>query len=156
MIKVKQFQFMKDESKLNCVQLQRMTHARTHTHTHATAVQGEWLKLTVLGRGSLQLDSQSRAPCAHYRPLHNESRTRFVHELSADRFSFGLLLQCSPQALGQSWRKGKGAPLCSTASVEKQHVFFLFRLQPTRHRYSLAHSTAHTSSNQSTKWHQTQ
>ena len=46
-----------------------------------------------------------------------ESRTPLVRELSADCFSVGLLLHCSP----------------------------------TRHRYSLAHSTAHMSSGQSTK-----
>ena len=36
-----------------------------------------------------------------------EPRMRFVRELSVDRFSFGLLLQCSPQALGQSLGKGQ-------------------------------------------------
>ena len=91
-----------------------------------------------------------------------ESRTPPVLELSADRFSVGLLLHCSPPTQGQSRGMGKGkasvakvcgghAPLCSAASVEKQHIFFLFRSQPTRHRYSPAHSTAHMSSGQSTK-----
>ena len=84
-----------------------------------------------------------------------ESRTPLVRELSADRFSVGLLLHCSPpsRVRAREWAKvcGGQAPLCAAASVEKQHIFFLFRLQPTRHRYSLAHSTAHMSSGQSTK-----
>ena len=89
-----------------------------------------------------------------------ESRTPLVRELSADRFSVGLLLHCSPPSRVRAgeWAKvcGGQAPLWSAASAEKQRIFFLFRLQPTRHRYSLAHSTAHMSSGQSTKWHQTQ
>ena len=89
-----------------------------------------------------------------------ESRTPLVRELSADRFSVGLLLHCCPPSRVRAgeWTKvcGGQAPLWSAASAEKQRIFFLFRLQPTRHRYSLAHSTAHMSSGQSTKWHQTQ
>ena len=84
-----------------------------------------------------------------------ESRTPLVRELSADRFSVGLLLHCSPPSRVRAgeWAKvcGGQAPLWSAASAEKQRIFFLFRLQPTRHRYSLAHSTAHMSSGQSTK-----
>ena len=96
----------------------------------------------------------------------NESRTRFVCELSADHLSFGLLLQCSPQMLGQNggrvkgiWRPGERAkvcggqaPLCSAASAEnnmqkkknnkKTHIFFLFRLQPTSQ--STYHTVLHT------------
>ena len=90
-----------------------------------------------------------------------ESRTPPVRELSADRFSVGLLLHCSAPTQGQSRGMGKGVwrPCTTVLSCErgkKQHIFFLFRLQPTRHRYSLAHSTAHVSSGQCTKWHQTQ
>ena len=89
-----------------------------------------------------------------------ESRTPLVRELSADRFSVGLLLHCSPPSRVRAgeWAKvcGGQAPLWSAASAEKQRIFFLFRLQPTRHRYSLTHSTAHMNSCQSTKWHQTQ
>ena len=84
-----------------------------------------------------------------------ESRTPLVLELSADRFSVGLLLHCCPPSRVRAgeWAKvcGGQAPLWSAASAEKQRIFFLFRLQPTRHRYSLAHSTAHMSSGQSTK-----
>ena len=88
-----------------------------------------------------------------------ESRTPLVRELSADRFSVGLLLRCSPPSRVRAgeWAKvcGGQAPLWSAASAEKQRIFFLFRLQPTRHHYSLTHSTAHMNSCQSTKWHQT-
>ena len=84
-----------------------------------------------------------------------ESRTPLVRELSADRFSVGLLLHCSPPSRVRAgeWTKvcGGQAPLWSAASAEKQRIFFLFRLQPTRHRYSLTHSTAHMNSCQSTK-----
>ena len=89
-----------------------------------------------------------------------ESRTPLVRELSADRFSVGLLLHCNPPSRVRAGGMGKGvwrqAPLWSAASAEKQRIFFLFRLQPTRHRYNLPHSTAHMNSCQSTKWHQTQ
>ena len=84
-----------------------------------------------------------------------ESRTPLVRELSADRFSVGLLLHCSPPSRVRAgeWAKvcGGQAPLWSAASAEKQRIFFLFRLQPARHRYSLTHSTAHMNSCQSTK-----
>ena len=84
-----------------------------------------------------------------------ESRTPLVRELSADRFSVGLLLHCSPPSRVRAgeWAKvcGGQALLWSAASAEKQRIFFLFRLQPTRHRYSLTHSTAHMNSCQSTK-----
>ena len=84
-----------------------------------------------------------------------ESRTPLVRELSADRFSVGLLLHCSPpsRVRAREWAKvcGGQAPLWSAASAEKQPIFFLFRLQPTRHRYSLTHSTAHMNSGHSTK-----
>ena len=89
-----------------------------------------------------------------------ESRTPFVRELSTDRFSVGLLLHCIPPSRVRAgeWAKvcGGQAPLWSAASAEKQRIFFLFRLQPTRHRYSLAHNTEQMSSGQCTKWHQTQ
>ena len=118
-------------------------------------------------RGTLLFKGCDLAATAGLRnPVHvtdvyaTESRTPLVRELSADRFSVGLLLHCSPPSRVRAgeWAKvcGGQAPLWSAASAEKQRIFFLFRLQPTRHRYSLAHSTAHMSSGQSTKWHQTQ
>ena len=81
----------------------------------------------------------------------SHERDYFLLELRADSFSFGLLLQCSPQALGQSWGKGQRCAAVLSSQCGKKHIFFLFRLQPARHRYRLAHSTAHTSSGQSTK-----
>ena len=135
---------------------QALGRAATTVHTFkslVTAVQG------------LRFSCYSWAPEPRH-PVHvtdvyaTESRTPLVRELSADRFSVGLLLHCSPPSRVRAgeWAKvcGGKAPLWSAASAEKQRIFFLFRLQPTRHRYSLAHSTAHMSSGQSTKWHQTQ
>ena len=132
--------------------LEKLTHNNVHTEED-TAVQG------------LRFSCYSWAPEPRH-PVHvtdvyaTESRTPLVRELSADRFSVGLLLHCSPPSRVRAgeWAKvcGGQAPLWSAASAEKQRIFFLFRLQPTCHRYSLAHSTAHMSSGQSTKWHQTQ
>ena len=123
-------------------------HLQIYTYTHTTAVQG------------LRFSCYSWAPEPRH-PVHvtdvytTESRTPLVRELSADRFSVGLLLHCSPPSRVRAgeWAKmcGGQALLWSAASAEKQHIFFLFRLQPARHHYSLAHSTAHMNSGQSTK-----
>ena len=122
--------------------------ARSDCKRTDTAVQG------------LRFSCYSWAPETRH-PVHvtdvyaTESRTPLVRELSADRFSVGLLLHCSPPSRVRAgeWAKvcGGQAPLWSAASAEKQRIFFLFRLQPTRHRYSLTHSTAHMNSCQSTK-----
>ena len=87
--------------------------------------------------------------------------TQLSHELrlcvSSARVAFQSDCYCTVvhqrRVRAGEWAKvcGGQALLCSAASVEKQHIFFLFRLQPTRHRYGLAHSTAHMSSSQSTK-----
>ena len=116
-----------------------------------TAVQG----LRFLGSGLPQMHSRIWHP-VHVTDFYaTESRTPLVRELSADRFLFGLFPHCSPPTSGQNGGRAKVCggqePLCSAASVEKKHIFFPFRLQPTRHHYYLAHNIAHTSSVQSTK-----
>ena len=96
--------------------------------------------------------SSTRDPRHHVRITDfytTESQTRFVCELSADH------LDCYCSVVHKCWvRAGERAKVrrCAQQPVwKKLHIFFLFRLQPTRHHYSLAHSTAHRSSGQSTK-----
>ena len=118
-----------------------------------TAVQGLRFSCCSWAPGYHSWTREPRHPVHVTDVYATESRTPLVRELSADRFSVGLLLHCSPPSKLRAgeWAKvcGGQAPLCAAASVEKQPIFFLFRLQPTRHRYSLAHSTAHMNSGQS-------
>ena len=95
------------------------------------------------------------APCARYQLLHNRVRNsacaRVKHRLFFQPDCYCTVVHQRRVRTGEGAKVcGGQALLCSAAIVEKQHIF-LFRLQQTRHRYCLAHSTAHTSSGQSTK-----
>ena len=62
-----------------------------------------------------------------------ESRTPPVLELSADRFSVGLLLHCSPPTQGQSRGIGKGVwrPCTAVLSCERGKTTHLLSIQIT-------------------------
>ena len=62
-----------------------------------------------------------------------ESRTPPLLELSADRFSVGLLLHCSPPTLGQSRGMGKGVwrPCTAVLSCERGKTTHLLSIQIT-------------------------
>ena len=68
-----------------------------------------------------------------------ESRTPPVLELSADRFSVGLLLHCSPPAQGQSRGMGKGVwrPCTAVLSCERGKTTHLLSIQITTNSSSL-------------------
>ena len=68
-----------------------------------------------------------------------ESRTPPVLELSADRFSVGLLLHCSPPTQGQSRGVGKGVwrPCTAVLSCERGKTTHLLSIQITTNSSSL-------------------
>ena len=72
-----------------------------------TAFQGLRFRCCSWARGYQSWTREPRHPVHVSNVYATESRTPLVHELSADRFSVGLLLHCSPPTQGQNGGNGQ-------------------------------------------------
>ena len=85
-----------------------------------TAVQGLRFRCYSWARGYHSWTREPRHPVNVTDVYATESRTPLVRELSADHFSVGLLLHCSPPTQGQSGGMGKGVWRPGSAVLSSQ------------------------------------
>ena len=124
---------------IQCVSSAACIRSSFHTIEEYTAVQGLRFSCYRWAQGYHSWTQEPRHPVHVTNVYATESRTPPVLELSADRFSVGLLLHCSPPTQGQSRGMGKGVwrPCTAVLSCERGKTTHLLSIQITTNSSSL-------------------